>query len=101
VKGSHVETVYKAVMRGEVDKVVDMILADSVDVSVVNEKDEWGLTLLHWVAATGKREVAEFLISLGADVNARSNNGWRPLKLAMESGDPDMTSLLVQNGARR
>jgi len=95
------ERVYESILKGELDVFMEMLMNNSIDASVVHEKDEWGLTLLHWVAATGRQEAAELLITLGADVNARSNNGWRPLRLAVESGNSELTSLLLENGARR
>ena len=36
----------------------------------VNAKDEVGLTLLHYAAHGGQKEVIELLIAKGADVNA-------------------------------
>ncbi len=95
------DRVYESILRGDIEGFMEKLQDSSVDINVVHEKDEWGLTLLHWVAATGRHEAAELLISLGADVNARSNNGWRPLRLAVESGNRELTSLLLENGARR
>jgi ankyrin repeat protein len=33
--------------------------------------NDWGWTLLHWAAFDGDKDVAELLISKGADVNAK------------------------------
>jgi ankyrin repeat protein len=95
------DRVYDSILKGDLEGFKELLLDNSIDPSVVNEKDEWGLTLLHWVAATGRQDAAKLLITMGADVNARSNNGWRPLRLAVESGNKELTSFLVENGACR
>lgn len=43
-----------------------------------------GMTPLHYVAfnAHGKRDVAKLLIEKGADIEARTQEGWTPLHLA-------------------
>jgi len=95
------DRVYESILKGDLESFMEKLLDNSIDASIVHEKDEWGLTLLHWVAAAGRKDAAKLLITLGADVNARSNNGWRPLRLAVESGNTELTSLLLENGARR
>ena len=41
----------------------------------MNAKNVDGLTPLHVAAATGQKEIAELLIAIGANVNAKDNNG--------------------------
>jgi ankyrin repeat protein len=45
-------------------------------------------------------QVAEFLIKMGADVNARANDGSTPLEIALTKGKINMAALLVKYGAR-
>jgi ankyrin repeat protein len=42
-------------------------------------KDEHGGTPLHWAAVLGRIKMARILITAGADVNVRDNNGYTPL----------------------
>ena len=65
--------------------------------SVVNAKDNRGVTPLHKAAYGGSKDVAELLIAKGADVNARDNRGVTPLDCALDDG---MAKLLRGHGAR-
>ncbi len=47
----------------------------------VEKRDEAGNTLLHRTAAEGRVELCKFLISRGADVNARNDEGKTPLMM--------------------
>ncbi len=93
--------IYEAALKGELDRIMESVSKADPELSFVAERDEWGLTLLHWAVATGQRRTAELLVSMGADINARSNNGWRPLKLAQDAGDREMAYYLEEKGARR
>jgi hypothetical protein len=56
---------------------------------------------LHLAARGGHRDVAEFLISKGADINMTYNDpGWTPIQYAASSGQSDMIVFLVQKGAK-
>jgi ankyrin repeat protein len=56
-------------------------------------------TLLHAAAYDGKADIAQLLIRLGADVNAREVNGRTPLHDAANNGHLDVIDVLVRNGA--
>lgn len=56
-------------------------------------------TLLHAACYDGKADIAELLIRLGADVNAREVNGRTPLHHAANNGHLDVIDVLVRNGA--
>src|SRR5579863_6636441 len=49
---------------------------------LLNGKDETGATALHYAAFDGRQEIAELLVKMGADVNARDDrfratpSGW-------------------------
>ena len=50
---------------------------------------------MHWAADEGHKEVAEFLIAEGADVNEKRNNGWVPLHHAANNGHMEVVELLI------
>jgi ankyrin repeat protein len=62
-----------------------------------------GLMVLHYAAYNGYKDVAEFVLASGADVNARTVDGyWRaatPLHMAAEGGHRDLAALLLANRA--
>ena len=65
-----------AVAAGDV-KVVEVYL--KADPHLINKRNELGWTLLHVAAASGKKDMAEFLIDHGAEVDAVDNTGSTPL----------------------
>ncbi len=95
------DTVFEAVLMGKIETITEVLRNGTGETEILQARDNWGLSLLHWAVATGQRKTAAFLINRGADVNARSNNGWRPLKLAREAGDDEMVALLVKSGAKK
>jgi len=95
------DTVFEAVLMGKVERINEALRSASAENEILLARDKWGLSLLHWAVATGQKKTAAFLINMGADVNARSNNGWRPLKFAREAGDNEMVALLEENGAKK
>ncbi len=61
--------------------------------------ESWGFPL--WFAAVcGRHDIAELLITRGADVNAIFHASGDPLGNAQETGDTKMQALLLKHGAR-
>jgi len=58
-----------------------------------------GYTCLMMVARNGNPELVKFLLSKGADINAKAKDGSTALSLAMEENDAEMAALLKANGA--
>lgn len=58
-----------------------------------------GQTPLHRAAHFGHRDLCEFLINGGADVNSKQKDGYIPLHLASSRGFSGVVSLLLQRGA--
>lgn len=56
-------------------------------------------TPLHCAAQGGHKEVAEFLIAKGADINSKSKYDQTPLSYAIWSQNKDLIKLLVSSGA--
>lgn len=53
----------------------------------INIKDHERCTPLHWACYCNSHKIINFLISLGADVNARDMNGETPLHIALKRFD--------------
>jgi len=54
---------------------------------------------LHYAAGEGNIEHVKLLISEGADVNARDQQGWTPALAALHGGQLAVTDLLLEKGA--
>ena len=56
---------------------------------------------LHYASDYGQREVVEYLISRGADVNAIDKFGITPLLAAIWEGHTECVKLMLQHGANK
>lgn len=75
--------IHDAAKQGDLAKVRFLLARDP---TLISSKDDSGNTPLHEAVFTAHAEVAEFLLSKGADVNAREKNGATPLILAAMGG---------------
>jgi serine/threonine-protein phosphatase 6 regulatory ankyrin repeat subunit B len=57
------------------------------------------VTALHLAAYNGHRQTVEFLLSKGAEVNAKGNDGSTPLIAAAQKGHKEVMQLLIAKGA--
>ncbi len=90
---------HKAVKDGDADRVRELLDAGA-DVNVrESSKDRLQYTPLHWAAYLGDREIAEILISRGADLDAEDPDYSTPLYLAAEEGHPKVVEFLISKGA--
>lgn len=72
----------------------------------LNNRDYEGDTPLHFAmvprtleAAKYQREITQFLLKAGADVNAKNNEGYTPLHYAVVYADHMIVELLMEAGA--
>ena len=88
-----------AAYYGNTELAQKLIEYDAADVSA---KDEAGITPLY-LASEGHYpkdcSIHRLLLELGADVNARANNGWTPLHNASTYGNPEVVCVLLERGA--
>ncbi|MGL5254295.1 MAG: ankyrin repeat domain-containing protein, partial [Brevinema sp.] len=59
----------------------------------------YGRTPLHGAAINGQKEIVEYLVGKGADVNAKNQNGDTPLHEAASRGYKEIVEYLVGKGA--
>lgn len=91
------EDVFVFCSKGETEKVLDLIRRGEVN---INQKDnEMGMTLLHWACDRGHLDLIKSLLSLGANVNAKDDDGETPLGTARLCEHKDAEKLLLENGA--
>lgn len=69
------------------------------NLKIVNNAGVGGWTLLHHASAAGQYEIADFLISKNANINAETIKGETPLHLAVSRGREKIVKLLILNGA--
>jgi hemoglobin len=91
------EEMLKASERGDVNKVRELLGRDS---TLVNAKGAHNKTPLHWAAEKNNHELAELLISAGADLNAEVSWGMTPLAWAANMGSREAADAFLAHGAR-
>lgn len=74
-----------------------LLLAYKADLT---QKDMFGDTVLHTVTMINvDKEIVEFLINNGADLNAKNKEGSTPLSIAVQKREVEIVKLLTDNGA--
>ena len=87
------DTPHKSLLAGCPKQAIRLMQADPTWVSRTNDNQE---TPLHVAARYGPLEVVQWLLSNGADANARAYNQFAPLHLAK---DAQVAGLLLKHGA--
>jgi ankyrin repeat protein len=78
--------------------VVQALLQDGAD---IHERDNDGMTALHWAVVAHHPEAVKALLAAGADVNAVDHFGYTPLLYAatIDFGDSETVTTLLKAGA--
>ena len=76
-----------------------LLSAIDTDSSLLNQRDVWGYTVLHWLARYGKKEIIGELLDRGADVNVLHAKRWNALMFAAEQNKIDTAIYLISRGA--
>ena len=70
------------------------------DQNVINKKNAYGFSPLHFAVSSNSPQKVELLLNLGANVNAKSHYGFTPIFHAVgQSGDLRIVTLLLEAGA--
>lgn len=87
-----------AAMQSDINVVKETLARNPRDLNSTWINDD---TPLHYavVSNTSSKEVVEFLISKGADINAKNREGATPLDKAAAAGNREMFLLLLKHGA--
>ena len=85
---------FAAAEKGDFET-VKSLLAKYPDLKDAKRNGGW--TLLHM--AFNSREMVEYLIEIGADIEARSDGQWTPLHSQAYAGSKDAVGLLLEHGA--
>ncbi len=65
----------------------------------INIQNKYGWTLLHVAIRRDRREMVDFLLDNGADIDKIDGVGWTPLMEAIMDDMPTLVSTLVDRGA--
>lgn len=65
----------------------------------VNERDQRGLTALHWASYRGHLPVVRYLLERGAAPSLGNDAGYRPLMVASREGWSEVVACLLDGGA--
>ncbi|XP_063095419.1 poly [ADP-ribose] polymerase tankyrase-2 isoform X4 [Cavia porcellus] len=87
---------FEACRNGDVERVKKLVTPEKV-----NSRDTAGRksTPLHFAAGFGRKDVVEYLLQNGANVQARDDGGLIPLHNACSFGHAEVVNLLLQHGA--
>ncbi|XP_069684698.1 myotrophin [Periplaneta americana] len=85
------------IKNGDLDQVKDIVEQKEID---VNEEIN-GRPPLHYAADYGQGDVIQYLLSKGANVNAKDKHGISALLAAIWEGHTDCVKLLLEQGAQK
>ena len=89
----------KAAKKCDIEK-ASLLLAS--DISLIDARDTDGSTALHCAVWKGHQAMVAFLLTKGADVNARNKNehwGTTPLHAAAHGNQAAIAEMLIEHGA--
>jgi palmitoyltransferase len=88
--------IVKAVQYGAVDRVIELIEGGYDP----NQRDHENVTLLHWSAINNRKEVVQYLLSKGSEIDAIGGDlQSTPMHWATRQGHLSMVVLLLNSGA--
>ena len=88
-------TVNRPMKYGDLDHIKAIIRTDPTK---INEKNEDGNTFLHIAVHEGDIDIAQYLVSQGADVNVKDNLDRTSLQIAIYENNVELTKFLISKG---
>lgn len=85
---------YEAIEVKQDVELVKKILNENPN--LINEKDELGFSVAHFVAGSKSKEIVEFVLSKNININVKNKYGSTPLHIAVY---PEIAQILINNGA--
>jgi ankyrin repeat protein len=96
-RSTSAQDIFELAEEGRLDEVRTFV---SKDPQLVHTTDNRGYTPLHLATYNGQTEVAEFLLSAGAETDVQSASGSTPMHGAAYYGHPDALRVLIEHGAQ-
>jgi ankyrin repeat protein/L-ascorbate metabolism protein UlaG (beta-lactamase superfamily)/Tol biopolymer transport system component len=90
------DEIHEAAQKGDVEKVHALLQQNS---ALVDARDEFDRTPLHWAVRGVHFELMQLLIEKGADINAKDNARITPLHSVASRGHKQAAELLIAKGA--
>ncbi len=84
------QNIFRTACQGNLQRLDSLMSNISID-----EKDDRGRSLLHWVVACQKREVFDWLVAKGIQINAEDNQYRTPMHVALQFGGGTFFDLLL------
>lgn len=92
--------IFRSTLEGQVN-LVEAALAANPALAKSKDSTSDNRTALHHAASVGSLEIAQILLSNGADVDAKDDTGFTPLIVAVAAGKGEVVSELIGNGAEQ
>jgi uncharacterized protein len=92
------EVIFETVKKGDLTKIKELV---SKSPRLVNVKNKYGETPLHWAVFRGKTRISKFLMKNNADINAKDAIGDAPLDIAIKKGHTAIAQALKDLGAEK
>ena len=90
------EDVHLAAREGRLEDLKQLVLREGTDIDA--KEDKTGRTALHEAVLGEHQPVVEFIVELGADVNARDEKGETALHKAARVGNTEIANFLISKG---
>lgn len=96
---SKADELVEAASNGDLEQVKTLIEKEGIDINARETEYEIGETALIGASTGGQLEVVKYLISKGADINIKDNDGVTALMMASAKGHLEVVKYLIDNGA--